>query len=391
MRWSRKGWAAGSAVAVAVLLVSAWTLFVSDGGSDADPAATSTSPAALLAGADTDLTGFARVDGPRPFDFPADHGPHPEFRHEWWYLTGHLYADDGRRFGYQVTIFRFATEPTEPDSESAWATNQLYMAHFALTDVDASHFHSFERSGRGALGLAGAQVEPLRVWLDDWSLQGEGNELFPLTVSVEGEAVGLELVLTNTKPMVLHGEAGYSRKGNEPGNASHYYSYTRLRASGTVLLDGEQIAVTGSGWLDREWGSSALGANVVGWDWFSLQLDDGRELMWFHLRNADGTIDPQSHGSLVERDGTVRSLSVAEVQATPLRWWETKRPGQRSRYPIEWRLTLPQESMDLRIAPVMDAQAWQGSFDYWEGAMQVSGSVDGKPIQGAGYLEMTGY
>lgn len=344
------------------------------------------SPVGLLS--DEDLVGFPRITGPRRFDFPRDHGPHPEYRHEWWYLTGNLAVRDGREFGYQITFFRFAISPREAKSPSAWSTNQVYMAHVALTDVQKQRFHNFERFSRGALGLAGAQSTPFRLWIDDWDVLGT-ESLFPLQVRIAEDAISLKLRLDSRKPIVLQGDRGYSRKGDAAGNASHYYSFTRLQTTGEITVDGATHQVIGESWLDREWGSSALSADFVGWDWFSLQLDDGRELMFFHLRHADGSVDLLSHGSLVAADGQVQPLTIADVEAWPSRWWRSA--DGKHRYPVAWQLRLPEEGLELMVTPRLDQQEWQGAFRYWEGAVEVSGTAHGQPVAGQGYLELTGY
>ncbi|RKZ36905.1 MAG: carotenoid 1,2-hydratase, partial [Gammaproteobacteria bacterium] len=263
--------------------------------------------------------GFRRAYAPRTLHFPDDHGPHPDFRTEWWYFTGNLVGGDGRRFGFQLTFFRFAlapqqTPPAETSSAeqraSAWGTRQVYMAHFALTDVAGEHFQAAERFSRDALGLAGAQAKPFRVWLEDWRAQGDVSGPGALELTARTEDMGIELTLQGGKPLVLHGERGLSRKSAEPGNASYYYSRTRLPAAGRVWVGGRAYEVTGEAWLDREWGTSTLGAEQAGWDWFALQLSDGRELMFYQLRRKGGGVDPMSAGTLVSTDGSARGLNA---------------------------------------------------------------------------------
>ncbi|WP_116301871.1 lipocalin-like domain-containing protein [Alkalilimnicola ehrlichii] len=350
--------------------------------------ATRLSVMGILAG-EADLTGFARVEAPRAFEFPADHGPHPEYRHEWWYVTGNVKTAQGRHFGYQVTFFRFTLNPEPPARRSLWASNQLYMAHFAVTDTEGEEFHHFERFSRAALDLAGAQAEPFRVWLDDWALYGAPDRE-TLRVEAAQDGIGLTLRLRSRKPLVLQGDRGYSRKGPEAGNASHYYSFTRLATEGELRLGDAVFEVAGDSWLDREWGSSALGEDQVGWDWFSLQLDDGRELMFFHLRRADGSIDPLSHGVLVEVDGRSRALRYGEVEAEPLEYWSSPL-GDGTRYPLRWRMRVPAEGLELELIPRLHDQELRGAFRYWEGALRVEGSANGEPVSGQGYMELTGY
>ncbi|MEX0821919.1 MAG: lipocalin-like domain-containing protein [Rhodothermales bacterium] len=334
-----------------------------------------------------DTSGFARVVSPRPFAFPDDHGPHPSYRTEWWYYTGNLSAPTGRRFGYQFTVFRTALSPPEPDSlhDATWSTRQLFMAHFALSDVDDDAFYAFERFSRGAGGLAGAEASPYHVWLEDWDVAGQTADSVRLRARADGPpSVSVNLSLRRLKPVVPQGEGGLDRKGPEPGNASYYYSMTRMVTEGTVTVDADSFEVAGLSWLDREWSTSALGPDQIGWDWFSLQLDDGRDLMFYRLRQTDGTASPYSNGVVVASDGAVRRLEVEDVELEPLRYWES--PATGARYPVEWAVRVPSLSIDLRIAPVLDRQELNHTVTYWEGAVDVDGSHTGR-----GYVEMTGY
>ena len=333
-----------------------------------------------------DRAGFARAMAPRPFQFPADHGPHPEFRTEWWYYTGNLQTADRRHIGFQLTFFRVALAPTEQPRASAWATRQLYFAHFAVTDTAASRFHAFSRTGRGALGMAGAEAAPFRVWIDGWSAEGAGAS--PRLRASDGD-VAIDLELSATKPVVLQGERGLSRKGPEPGNASFYYSFTRMPARGVVRLGAETLAVSGEAWMDREWSTSGLGADVQGWDWFAVQLDDGRELMVYLLRRRDGTLDPFSAGSLVAPDGAVRALGAGDVRVETLAHWSSARSGVR--YPARWRLTVPSAELRLDIEPRRADQELRVNTRYWEGAVAVTGMAGAWSIRGHGYVELVGY
>lgn len=342
----------------------------------------------LLAG---DPTGHARALTPRDFTFPADHGPHPDFRTEWWYLTGNLETPTGRRFGYQFTLFRNAVAPAgtvSEDATSAWATRQLYMAHFALTDVAGERFHAFERFARGAAGLAGAESAPLRVWLEDWQLTGtEAGPPFRLQAA-EGDFT-LDLELTPSKPLVLQGDAGLSQKGREPGNASYYYAYTRLATRGTVRIDGEALPVDGASWFDREWSTSALEENQSGWDWFALQLDDGSDLMVYQVRRDDGSADPLSSGSFVAADGAKTKLAATDFELDVLDRWTSPTTG--ADYPSRWRLTLPAQDLELTIEPLLADQELDLTVLYWEGAVEVGGTRLGRPVAGRGYVELAGY
>ena len=353
----------------------------------------------VLGGRDT--AGFERALQPRDFDFPLDHGAHPSFASEWWYFTGNLASAEGRRFGYQLTFFRISLAP--PGSivprPSAWAGNQVWMAHFALTDIAGERFFAFDRFQRGALGLAGAQASPWRVWLDDWSLEQVGETPFPLRLRARqrtdaggdsGDHVAIDLTLDPLKPMVLQGESGLSRKGPTPGNASYYYSYTRLQTNGVVQAGGREHRVAGTSWLDREWGTSALEEGQVGWDWFALQLSDGTELMYYQLREADGNAAPQSTGVLVLANGDYTALppgsAVLEVEGE----WESPLDG--IAYPSGWTLSIPGRDIVLHIEPVLDAQELDVAFRYWEGAVVVRGTGQGgRSVDGRGYVELTGY
>ena len=333
--------------------------------------------------------GFERALEPRPFRFPDDHGPHPGYRSEWWYLTGNLTDETGRHFGFQVTFFRFALAPSPPSRDSRWATNQLYMAHAALTDTAARRFRSAERFGRGALGLAGATAAPFRVWLDDWQLHSDGPDLFPLDITVREEDFALDLTVLSGKPLVLQGERGLDPKGPEPGNASYYFSWTRLPVVGTVRSGDADHRVRGNAWFDREWSTSVLPDGVAGWDWFALQLDDGTDLMYYRLRTDGGGTAPDSGGVVIDRAGRViRRLTPADVELEAQQTWRS--PATDSSYPVSWRLVVPSESLDLDIVPRLPDQEMAHTVRYWEGAMQVTGRRDGLLISGVGYLEMAG-
>ncbi len=345
------------------------------------------SAVAALAGADT--TGFARALEPIPFRFPDDHGPHPDFRTEWWYLTGNLEGPGGEPFGFQLTFFRNALAPQPVGRPSAWDTNQLWMAHFALTDLRGGEHRTGERFARGAAGLAGGSAAPFRVWLGDWELRGGADDAFPMELRASEGDARVALTLVPLKPPVAQGVQGLSQKGPEPGNASYYLSWTRLEAVGEVALGGRSLPVRGSAWMDREWSTSALDEAHVGWDWFSLQLDDGTDLMFFELRREDGTSDPLNHGSFVLPDGTVRPLGAEDVRIVAVDRWESPIDG--TTYPSGWRVVAPVEGLELEITPRLRDQEMNLAFRYWEGAVEVHGSRAGAPVRGVGYVELTGY
>ncbi|MFP4129372.1 MAG: lipocalin-like domain-containing protein [Halorhodospira sp.] len=376
----------------ALVLISAGWLLAACGQERAPEARQGQEPmsvAEALSG-EPEAEGYARARGPQPFDFPQDHGAHPDYRHEWWYVTGNLEGDDGRHFGFQVTFFRFALAPEPLQRPSAWATRQLWMAHFTVTDTAGEAFHHFERFARGALGLAGAEADPTRVWLEDWVLAGDpGAGLDRLHAELEAEGVGIDLELSAVKPIVRQGDRGYSRKGEAPGNASYYYSVPRLTAEGRITLPDGEHAVEGTAWIDREWGTSALGEDQAGWDWFSVQLDDGRELMLYHLRQADGGTDPRSEGAWIDASGEKRRLSSDEIELEVLERWTS--PDGEATYPARWRLRYPAEGVELELAPTLADQELRGGFRYWEGAIRGEGSVGGSPVSAVGYAELTGY
>jgi predicted secreted hydrolase len=337
----------------------------------------------LLSGGDT--SGFARALSPRSFVFPDDHGPHPDFRSEWWYFTGNLQAGQ-RRFGYQLTIFRQALAAETPPRASAWATRQAYMAHLAVTDVEGRRFVALERLSRDGLGLAGAQASPFRVWLEDWEMSG----LFPIRLQArEPGKVALDLIVGEGRGPVLQGEAGLSRKGPEPGNASYYYSFTRLPTRGRLALGGESFEVTGASWFDREWSTSALGPTLAGWDWLALHLSDGRDLMVYRLRRKDGTAAPESRATLIDAQGATRVFGPGAFSFRETAWWTSPHTG--ARYPTALVIEIPSADISLETSPLLDDQELLLSLRYWEGAVSAQGRAGGAPLTASGYLELTGY
>ena len=336
-----------------------------------------------------DAQAFARVSEPREFLFPADHGPHGEYRTEWWYFTGNIGAGKGHHFGYQLTFFRFRPRVGATSSPSRWRTEHFYMAHLALTDVGAEKIHTFERFSRAAAGLAGASPNRLHVWLDDWSAGAGSGETFPLRIRAGEGGIALDLTLQQGKPVVLHGEDGVSVKNSEPGNASYYYSYTRMPTAGRVSVGDRTYTVRGNSWMDREWSSSALGEEQLGWDWFALQLSNDHELMYYRFRRKDDAIDRFSYGAVVLPDGRVHTLGFDQVELDMLDTWQS--PGSGVIYPAAWRLRIPDHGLDLEIRPALAAQELDLSFRYWEGAVEFEGSFGESDVDGRGYVELTGY
>jgi predicted secreted hydrolase len=333
------------------------------------------------------------------FQFPRDHASHPAFKTEWWYYTGHLDAGSGRSFGFELTFFRFGVRPPSMGGRSAWTLRNLHAAHFAVTDETAGHFVFADQLSRGALGTAGAATGRYQVWVEEWSalLQLVNSSTIEVSSAVErhthrlqaaGTGHALDLSLHSTKPPVVHGTDGFLRKAAGWGRASHYYSLTRLRGEGTLSTPAVRLPVRAVAWMDHEFGSDQLDPEQVGWDWFSLQLDDGRELMLYQLRRQDGRIEPVSSGTLVERDGRTRHLRLADFRITPLDRWRSPRTG--GVYPSRWRISVPSASLDLTIEPTVPNQELvttaSTNIAYWEGSVRVRGA-----IRGRGYIELTGY
>lgn len=335
---------------------------------------------------------YARAMEPRAFQFPRDHGPHPEYRTEWWYYTGNLAGADGTPYGYQLTFFRSALTPALPERVSNLATNQVYMAHFAVSDGDAREHVSFERYSRGAGSLAGATGVPTySVWLEDWSARQVKPGVVRLQAQAEGSdgPVALDLTLTETRPPLFHGKQGLHQKGPETGNASYYYSLVGLETAGSLTIDGKSVPVTGHSWMDHEFGTSALGEGVLGWDWFSLQLDNGAAIMVYDLRTANGGAAPSIEGALAWPDGRLETLTGDDFAITPTTQWTSPTTG--FTYPSGWELRIPEHEIELRVTPLFPDQEMNVSFVYWEGAVVALGRMEGEEAQGRGYVELTGY
>lgn len=335
-----------------------------------------------------DDANFARALKPIRFIFPEDHGAHNAYRTEWWYFTGNLNNPEGRRFGYELTFFRFALSDKTQSSLSAWRTNQSYMAHLTLTDVKESRFYTDERFGRSGNGLAGADQTRYQVWLYDWSARSE-NADFPLRLKAHSDQFAIDLVLEAQKGPVLQGNNGLSQKSDEPGNASYYYSYTRLATQGQLDIGGARHSVTGMSWMDREWSTSSLSEEQSGWDWFALQLSDNTELMFYRLRLKDGRQDSHSAGSIVLADNSKVPLTIEDVSIKEIDHWQS--PHSKIRYPSKWQLKVPSHNLSIDITPLIPDQELNVTYRYWEGAVEVKGTKDGKAVSGQGYVELTGY
>lgn len=373
---------------IGLIFLGGAALFVVLAGSNIFQPQYSGSGSSLIAEIETPV-GFQRAEGPRDWSFPNDFGPHPDYHTEWWYYTGNLESEEGERFGYQLTIFRRSVLPEvyRAERESAWATEQIYMGHFALSDVSAGEHYAFERFVRGAAGLAGAQAEPYQVWLENWQVEQIAESQYRLTA--KQDEIALDLLLEDLKGPILHGDRGYSQKGPQKGNASHYYSQTRLESSGNVQTPKGSYQVSGFSWKDHEFSTGALSAGQVGWDWFSIQLVDGSELMVFQIRRSNGTIDPFSSGTWINPNGELILLERKDFEIQVEDSWRSSNSG--AEYPSRWTLKIPLLDLNLAVAPLLADQEMNVSYNYWEGAVEVDGTAQGASISGSGYVEMTGY
>lgn len=324
-----------------------------------------------------------------PWSFPRDLAAHPEYKIEWWYYTGNLTASNGRRFGYELTFFRTGIVK-EPRSESAWALRDVYMAHFALSDIDNGRFRFQERINRSALDRAGAKANKYHVWNGDWSATGT-DKVQHIQAAEEDFAIDLEL--TALKPLILHGENGFSRKGPHKDNASNYFSFTRLNSRGTLTVDGETFTVEGLSWMDHEFSSSFLEPDQLGWDWFALQLDNGWDVMVYRMRRTDGSIDPHSHGTAVSPEGQIVHLELSDYQLSSQSNWTSPHSG--GNYPLDWKLTVQPLALELDVRATFEDQELRTprstGVTYWEGALQLTGTMQGQKVTGRGYQELTGY
>ena len=324
---------------------------------------------------------FAAPEPGRAFDFPADHGPHPDYRIEWWYLTAVLEDEDGTQYGAQWTLFRTALSPLEGEG---WESPQLWMGHAAITTPDAHH-HA-ERLARGGLGVAGVESAPFHAHIDEWAMQSAPDRLAPgadalsaLDLSARGEDFAYALELDANGPLVFHGEAGFSVK-SASGQASYYYSQPFYDVRGTLQLPQGEVTVTGQAWLDREYASQPLAETQTGWDWVSLHLDTGEKLMGFQLRQSDGAV--YTSASWISPDGALTAFEDGALTLTAL---ETARIRGRD-IPVRWRVQLPSRALDVEVTAVNPSSWMPTQFPYWEGPVTIRGSHGGR-----GYLEMTGY
>lgn len=339
---------------------------------------------------------FRAAEGSREWRFPRDHGSHEDYRLEWWYYTGLLTAEDGGRIGFQVTFFRRAVLPGPVRRASAWAPRSLFAAQAALSLLGEGRFMREGLAARGSLGMAGAATDRQEVWLGAWRAEALPGDPHGVRLHVPGREFALDLELRAEREPVLHGVDGLDRKGEARGNASWYYSLTRLAAKGRVTVDGKARAVRGMAWMDHEFGTTQLAAENAGWDWMGLRLSDGSDLMLYRLRRKDGAPSPHSAGTWVDPNGRSVAFTLAPGSGnrlTPLRWWQS--PATGARYPIAWRIELPELDVELTVEPLLEAQELAPTpgipFAYWEGAVSVKGRRGRRAVRGEGYLELTGY
>ncbi len=342
-----------------------------------------------LLSAPLSAAGYARAIGPYDWQFPRDHGAHPDYQTEWWYYTGNLADESGRRFGFQFTIFRRAIAPAEVDTASEWRTNQVYMAHFTVTDVQGQTFYQHQRFSRGGAGLAGATTDPrYRVWLEDWQVVAEDPQALRTRLTANEADAAIDLYLEQVKPPALQGEGGLSPKSAEPGNASYYYSLSRLLTSGMIVIGGQTYHVQGTTWMDHEFSTSALGEDAQGWDWFGLHLDDNREVMLGRIRLLDGGFEPVFGGLIVLPDGRTHRLRAEDFTIVVTQTWRSPHTG--AEYPAGWEIAIADggdgSPLHLRLTPLLADQELREGIAYWEGAVRISGDVTGY-----GYAELTGY
>jgi predicted secreted hydrolase len=325
------------------------------------------------------------------YQFPRDHFSHDDFRIEWWYYTGNLESAEGRGFGYQVTFFRVGLEGTKKTvNPSEWKVDQIYFAHLTVSDIDGKKFHFFERINRKGMNNAGAKSDRFLVWNEDWVLTDRGGAHRLKAIEA---GTGVDLKLTPVKQMVFHGEEGISRKGEQEGNASHYFSYPRMQTTGKVFIKGKEFKVTGTSWMDREFSSDQLNPKLMGWDWFSLKLDNNTEIMLYQLRQKDGGVDPFSSGTLVAAGGKSSHLKKEKFTVEVTDTWTSKKT--KATYPAGWVVSLTDSSTRLEIRPDLADQELTNlrsiSGSYWEGGVSIEGTFEGQPVKGKGYVELVGY
>ncbi len=330
------------------------------------------------------------------FEFPRDHFSHPEYQTEWWYYTGNLHAADGHRYGFELTFFRQGVRlaaDAAASEDGVWRPDQLYLAHLALSDVDGHSFYHSERLNRAGPGLAGADFSDGRYWNGNWQVRWTAPPSVQQQLVAVCDRFTLRLNLQSAKPPVIQGQDGVSRKGPLPGEASHYISFTRLTATGQLQQKGSAIGVSGTAWMDHEFFTEPPDSNFAGWDWFAIQLQNNEELMLYRLRNKSGQVDPYSSGAYIDSQGQAHFLHAGDFSLTPGETWQS--PHSKADYPISWQIRVPSLQLDLsERTELKDQELWSqegSSPSYWEGAVTYQGTLRDHPIDGVGYLEMTGY
>ena len=341
--------------------------------------------------ADNPPDSWQQAIGPWTWAFPRDHGAHPDFKTEWWYFTGNLQDSMGRKFGYQLTLFRQGIQFTPAQPDSKWAARDCYFGHFTISDLGPQKFHVAERITRGALGEAKAAPDHMDVEIGPWSIVQGPDERIQLSAREDDMAIDLEA--HPQKPLVLEGVNGLSRKADGTGDASYYYSYPRMETSGQLRVGEMTYSVTGQSWFDHEFSTSVLGRGQVGWDWFCLQLDNHQEVMLYAMRDSSGAIDPVSEGTWVKADGTSERLVPGSFSIEKLSDWQSPKSG--IRYPAGWHIIVPGHQAEVTVTPAMDDQELRltkmGALNYWEGACTIQGKEGDSSVTGVGYTELTGY
>lgn len=360
------------------------------------PAYAASTQLTWLTNAPVDTAAFRKVTAPQTWHFPEDFGPHPDYQTEWWYYTGNLETLEGRSFGFQLTFFRQAISSpvkakeaaNQTPTQSDWRGNQIYSAHFTISDVAPQTFYAYDRFSRDRIQLAGAAADPYHVWLENWS----ATEVEPGKVRLQAETpeVALNLMVEQRLPPILHGDRGLSIKGRETGNASYYYSLVQQPTTGSIKVKGQTFTVKGLTWKDHEYSTNTLSAGTVGWDWFSIQFDNGTALMMYLLRHEDGTLEPTSAGTFIAADGTTTALTSQDWRVETLNTWKSTK--SKAVYPAKWTIEIPKLNLTLRGQPLMPNQELTTqTATYWEGAVAFQGVQQDQPLQGKGYVELTGY
>jgi predicted secreted hydrolase len=324
------------------------------------------------------------------YEFPKDHFSHPDFQTEWWYFTGNVTAEDGHRFGFELTFFRDGVNPERKDHET-WDIRDLYLAHLALSDIDDGQFYHTERINRAGPGIASINEAKQRIWNGNWKVSWNGSDQ---QLQAIDEHFALSLLLHSDKPPVIHGENGVSQKAEGLGRASHYISLTRLKTAGSIELEGRRYEVSGVSWMDHEFFTHQLDANQAGWDWLSIQLGDNTEVMLYRIRRKDGTVDSFSSGTFVDADGRSTYLHAVDFTLVPDgEYWRSPVTG--AEYPIQWKISIPKLGVELEARTPLKSQEFSGHTkvapNYWEGAIDLAGHRGPVNLHGVGYLEMTGY